>query len=302
MKTETNHYPTYDERIAFLEGKGLVIDDHEAAKEAFMSIGYFTLIEGYGTAFTDPASGNYVNASLDDIMALYQFDVGIREMTSHYLNIIEVKFRNVISSCFAERYGEKEESYLNPDNFSKHPNDLARVEDLIEELDYLAHDDLRNESLLEERAINGEVRLWVMMRALDIDEVAEFYNLLSPETKDAVAKHFVGVKKEHLKPYLHCIAAMRNICDHNERIFGLHLSFDLPDTPLHQNLSIPRVKGRYAMGKNDYFAFVVALRYLLGNDEEFEEFMDDLKFMFAVYSAKSAGLILDPDEGEVNLA
>lgn len=41
----------------------------------------------------------------------------------------------------------------------------------------------------------------------------------------------------------------------------------IPDTLLHQKLSIPLKKGSYTLGKHDLFAVVLSLRYLINNDD-----------------------------------
>ena len=42
---------------------------------------------------------------------------------------------------------------------------------------------------------------------------------------------------------------------------------DIPDFPLHKKLSIPVQGNYYLCGKRDYFAVVLAFRYLLPNSE-----------------------------------
>ena len=48
--------------------------------------------------------------------------------------------------------------------------------------------------------------------------------------------------------------------------------------PLHKKLSIKKIKGQFTTGKRDLFAVVIALRYLIGN-EEFKQFKAKLKLL-----------------------
>lgn len=45
---------TFDEQIAYLETKNLLIPDHERAKELLKRIGYFSLVSGYKMPFKTP--------------------------------------------------------------------------------------------------------------------------------------------------------------------------------------------------------------------------------------------------------
>ena len=58
------------------------------------------------------------------------------------------------------------------------------------------------------------------------------------------------------------------MCAHNERMFSHRCAKkDIPDFPLHKKLSIPVQGNYYLCGKRDYFAVVLAFRYLLPNSE-----------------------------------
>ncbi len=78
---------TYDEQLEkLINEKKLIINDSELAKEALKNIGYFSLIGGYKTPFIDPMTRIYQNdVSFNDILALYYFDLSLREPL--YLNI-----------------------------------------------------------------------------------------------------------------------------------------------------------------------------------------------------------------------
>lgn len=59
----------------------------------------------------------------------------------------------------------------------------------------------------------------------------------------------------------------RNCCAHGERLFSHKAYSDVPDTPLHPFLGIPKNGEQYAMGTRDLFGAVVGLRYLLPSDQ-----------------------------------
>lgn len=65
------------------------------------------------------------------------------------------------------------------------------------------------------------------------------------------------------------------MCAHGERLYSFRIRETIPDTPLHDKLKIVKKKGQFVSGKSDLFAVVIALRYLIGN-EDFKKFKRDL--------------------------
>ena len=64
---------------------------------------------------------------------------------------------------------------------------------------------------------------------------------------------------------------------------------DIPDTILHEKLSIPQKGAQYLYGKRDLFALVIAFRYLL-SDEDFKKFKRSLSLIFSDYLSKEHSL------------
>lgn len=63
----------------------------------------------------------------------------------------------------------------------------------------------------------------------------------------------------------------RNVCAHGERLFPRRCHVEIPDTVLRAKLGIEKIGPDYACGKVDVFSAVIALRYLL-RDDEFKAF------------------------------
>lgn len=80
---------TYDQQIKKLVNeKHLQISDSTYAKTVLKNISYFSLIGGYKTPFINPMTRIYQNkTSFEDILALYQFDLSLRELVFKYLTI-----------------------------------------------------------------------------------------------------------------------------------------------------------------------------------------------------------------------
>jgi len=74
------------------------------------------------------------------------------------------------------------------------------------------------------------------------------------------------------------LVLFRNTCAHNDRLYNYKSNkSELPSLHLHIELNLTRLpNGTYANGKQDLFAVVIALRYLL-EDYNFNQFFNELE-------------------------
>ena len=111
-------FMTYDQQIQKLKGKNLIIQDEESAKSVLRRYGYFALITGYKDLLKNRTTKNYLDGTtFEDIVAIYQFDEQLREITFRYLLHIERHIRSALSYSFCAIYGESQNEYLNPQNY-----------------------------------------------------------------------------------------------------------------------------------------------------------------------------------------
>lgn len=73
--------------------------------------------------------------------------------------------------------------------------------------------------------------------------------------------------RKQLHQFINIIGKCRNVCAHGERLFSFRINETIPDTLLHQKLQINQNNNHYVYGKQDLSAVVIALRYLINNDE-----------------------------------
>lgn len=264
---------TYDQQIEKLKSKHLGIDDEAAAKETLRQIGYYALITGYKDLFKDPTTRNYrEGTTLDDLVALYRFDEHLRELTLHYLLQIERHLRSSLSYAFCNTFGDQQSAYLNVRNFdATSPKRQAKIQTLIDK--HLSSTLRRNDLpyLEHYRTVHQNVPLWVLVNALTFGNLSKFYELSAPQVRAAVSREFEGVNTRQFAQLVDILTDFRNLCAHGDRLFSFRSpKKDIPDLPLHEKLQLPKRGTTYMQGKRDYFALVIALRYLLPA----EEFLD----------------------------
>lgn len=263
-------FMTYEQQIQKLRGKNLTITDEDKAKSILRQEGYYALITGYKDLFKNPSTKDYRDGTtLYDILALYQFDEHLRELTLRHLLHIERHIRSSLSYAFCAEFGEQQSAYLNPanyDNTRKKRNAINRL--ITKHLTPLVTKQTTYPFLEHNKKVHGNVPLWVLVNALSFGTLSKMYELSAPQIQCAVSRDFIAVNEKQLGQILNVLADYRNLCAHNERVFSHRCAKkDIPDFPLHEKLGIPMRGSYYLCGKRDYFAVVLAFRYLLPASE-----------------------------------
>ncbi len=285
-------YLNYEQQInKLVKEKGLIISNRDYAKEMLINVGYFSLIGGYKNLFINPMTRKYeVPTTIEDVVALYQFDESLRQLTFGYLVKIEQKIRQLISDSFCATYGESQSSYLSPLNYTQDPGKAADVNKLINILYYNANTNTDKAYLVHQRNTYGNVPLWVVTKILTFGQLSKFYSLLQSKQQSAISIEYNHISEKNLGRYLNDLTLFRNVCAHNERLFSFRLiKVEFPDTPLHKKMNLPKKGSQYLIGKKDYFGLVIALRYLL-LPQDFRNYKRELKKLIDSYCRKSQRL------------
>lgn len=285
---------TYEKQIdKLVNEKHLLIRDYDYAKSVLTDIGYFSLIGGYKTPFIDPMTRIYQNnTTFEDVLALYQFDLSLRELVFKYLCQIECRIRQLVSYTFCSKHGEAQAAYLNPANFNNNRKNAADITKLIQLLSYHANKNTEHKYLVHQRAVYHNVPLWVLVNALTYGQISKFYALLPFQLQSDISKEFSGVKEKELERYLKILTLFRNVCAHNERLYSFRIQVDFPDTALHRKLKIPKKGNQYLYGKRDLFGLVIAFRYLLSK-QDFQAFKRSLMRIISHYTKSSSQISED---------
>lgn len=261
---------TFQAQIDFLEKeKNLLIPDHGYAQLKLKQIGYFSLIGGYKQPFKNPTTRKYKDGTrFEDIVALYEYDEELRELFLKYILKIERQLRSLLSYSFTGKHGEQQDKYLNPGNFAVNRRNKKDVDRLISTLDKLANRNSDYPYINHQRQAYGNVPLWVLFNGVSFGTLSKFYSFTTQDIQCDVAKNFDKVNQKQLGQYLGVITKFRNVCAHGERLYSYQtFNNETPDTALHSKLGIPKNGMQYRFGKHDLFAVVIALRYLLPNDD-----------------------------------
>lgn len=266
------NFMTYEQQLNKLQNdKALSIPNPDDAKKVLEEISYYSLIVGYKNLFLHPASKKYkYGVTFNEIVAFYHFDEQLRSLFLQYILQVERHLKSMISYYFCEKHGESQTEYLNPNNFdySKHTKQVTRLINLLSKTisqpsnyRYIAHHARKYHN----------VPLWVATNAMTMGQISAFYQYMTNDLQVKVSKAYPDYTEKQLHQFITIIAKFRNVCAHGERLYNFKTTDMIPDTLLHSKLSIPQRKNLYIYGKNDLFAVVISLRYLI-RDEEFKRF------------------------------
>lgn len=270
-------FMTYEQLIQKLsEEKKLEISDKDYAIKLLKEHSYFALISGYKGPFKGK-DGNYkVHTSIQDIYALYIFDDSLRALFLQYILKIENHVKSLISYSFCETYGDAQQHYLNPTKYDCNSKNQDDVNELVTRLIKITTDPKNYPYIKHQKRKHGNIPLWVMMKALTLGTVSKLYSFLPQNIQHNISKEFAYVHENMLVQMLDLLARVRNVCAHNERLFDYkYKKGTIDDTYIHTVLEIQKVKGQYKKGKNDLFAVVIVLKYLLSRND-FELFIEEL--------------------------
>lgn len=290
----TKPFITYTTQIEKLKNeKNLIITNTDFALTSLKNISYYGLIDGYKHPFIDIHTRKYVNNTcFENIVALYELDEDLRELFFEYLCRIERKLRSSISYHFCQKHGERQEEYLNPNNYNMIPKNMRGIIKLIQMLDNISNKNKNHKYLVYQRNKYHNIPLWVTCNALTFGQISKMFEFLLQNIQGLICQDFGNIKKNEMIKYLKVLTLYRNVCAHNERLFSYHTYIDIPDTLIHKRLNISKSGSKYICRKNDLFCVVITFRYLLPQ-ADFLVFKKQLVHIFNQYEKKISNLRLD---------
>ena len=268
---------TYEQQIQkLMNDKGLEIKDREYAINLLKNHSYFDLISGYKAPFKNKEGTYKLHTSIEDIYALYCFDDEIRTVFLKYILKVEKKIKSLISYSFCDEYGEEQIHFLNATKYNYTSQNQADINDLISRLSKIIVDPQNYPYIKHQKKKHSNVPLWVLMKALTLGTISKMYSFLPQKIQFKVSVEFQYVNEGMLVQMLDLLARVRNVCAHNERLYDYkYRKGTIDNTDIHDILAIPKRKEQYAKGKNDLFAVVIVLKYLL-EDNDFNQFINSM--------------------------
>ena len=280
-------FKSLDEQIDILKEKGLTINDYDKAKNILFRENYF-FVSGYRHLFmSDKKTSRFIEGTtFDELYSMLTFDRKVRNIFFSFILIIENNMKSIISYQLSKKYGFKEKDYLNPKNFTQDSMKIRQVHDIINKMKrQIRVNGVEHEATHHYLDNYGYVPLWILVKVLSFGIVSELYGILKYEDQVAIADIY-DLDAETLAVFLSILANYRNICAHEEVLYTHRSQRYIPDNRYHKEMELEKDEyDEYKYGKNDLFAVVFIFKKLL-TDEEFRDFMNQLKYEVDILEGK----------------
>ena len=279
-------FKTLDERVEILRNKGVIVEDVDKTKEILLRENYF-FINGYRHIFIkNHREGTFIpGTKFEEMYALFQFDRSFRNLLFKNLLIVENNIKSVMSYQLSMRYGIKEKDYLKSSNFSADIKKSRQVIDVLNKIKrQIKLNGRQHTATLHYLSNYGYVPLWILVKLLSFGMVNEFYSILKPEDKVKIA-NFYKLDVETMGLYIGMLSNYRNLCAHEDIVFEHKTQKSIPDTKYHSCLKLPTTNNEYIYGKNDIFAVIIMLKYML-TPTDFIDFINEVEYDLSILDGK----------------
>ena len=279
-------FKTIDEQIQILRDKGLVIDDEDLTKEILLRENYF-FISGYRHLFLDGIKSKKFRPGTNfrELYAMFNFDRQLRNIIFKNLLIIENNMKSIFSYQLSKNYGFKEKDYLKPSNFNTNPEKSRQVNDLLRKIKRQIRVNGGQHSATTHYIYNyGYIPLWIVVKVLSFGIVCELYSIMKKKDQEEIANIY-NMKVDDLLSYLPILANYRNLCAHEDILYDNRTAVNIDTTKYHTMLELPQLDGEYTFGKNDLFALIIIMKFLL-RDDEFRLLIKEIDYEKSVLAGK----------------
>lgn len=268
---------TYEQQLNKLQQeKELIIPDTNVAKLTLEKLSYYSLICGYKKLFKHTPSQKYIyGVTFEELVAFYYFDEELRSLFMKYILHVERHIKSLLSYHFCEKYGENDTEYLNINNYTLTKKNFTQINRLVHSMQKAISLPSQYTYISHHANTYGNVPLWVAMNAFTFGQVSKMFQYITNDVQYKISQKFEYITERELHQFITVLARCRNVCAHGERLFSFRIHETIPDTTLHHKLNIKTKNGHYIYGKQDLFSVVIALKYLINNND-FKLFKTDL--------------------------
>ena len=271
-------FKTLQEQVDILESKGLLIEDRDECIDILLRENYF-FINGYRhLLMRSPQDRNFVvGSTFRELYSIFLFDRYLRNIIFKNVLIVENNMKSIISYQLSKKYGYREKDYLNAKNFTNDPDKSRRVKDLINKMKRQIRVNGQQHTATMHYITNyGYIPLWVLVKLLSFGVISDLFTVLKPEDKVGIADIY-DVEVSQLEDFLPILANYRNLCAHEDILYDHRTDKSIDNNIYHEKLGILQMDDEYIYGKNDIFAVVIILKYLL-TDAEFRLMMREIDY------------------------
>ena len=211
-------FKTYDDQVALLQKRGMIIDDYEKAVKTLQYINYYRLsgywypLHIFSPQSKKPSDTFQDGVTFDLVLDLYNFDDKLRRAIFSELSSIELAMRALLGH---ELGRISPDIHLHKDFFvdaSKYDKWLSTYE----EAQRKSHEDFVKH---HEREYAGILPIWAAVEIMDWGLLSHLYSISPRPVRDTISQH-VGLTSPQLASWLKSLNVLRNYSAHHARLFN----------------------------------------------------------------------------------
>lgn len=214
---------TFDEQVAQLESRGMVIGDLGRAERYLSHLNYYRLA-AYWLPFEETHSPHRFKADtqFNTVLEHYILDRELRLLVMDAIERIEVSLRTQWAYYLSHTHGTHahlDQSLHIPNrgrwNYSENVRKLKNEVRQSSEV-FIRHFDQYDEELPP---------LWVVCEVMTLGQLSRWYrNLRHRRDRNSIAKVY-GFDEKNLTSFLHNLSIVRNTCAHHARLWNRDFTF-----------------------------------------------------------------------------
>jgi abortive infection bacteriophage resistance protein len=253
-KTFQKPATTYQQQLARLKERGMLIPYEQTALRALAQLNYYRL-SAYWRAFeVDSAKHQFKpNTHFTEVVNLYNFDKQLRLQILSAIERVEVSVRAKWAYVLAHHHGVHAhlEPTITKEFWSWHANSEKLKEALIV---------AKKEPFIQHFKVAYEEPtppIWVICEVMTLGLLSKYYDNLKPkETRRAIA-HTYGLDDDCLASWLQHLTVIRNICAHHARLWNR----ELVKTPQQIKTKPMVLAGQFAPNRKIYNTLLILLYF-----------------------------------------
>ena len=207
---------TYEEQLAILESRNLVVEDRDFALHCLAHCNYYR-ISAYRFTLTEPGDPDRFLADMtfSTLWGLYCFDRQLRLLVTEALKRLEISVRAHWAYVLGHRHGH--DAYENPAVFRnprRHTGALAKLDEELGRSHEVFVSHFRKKYGMSRPPI------WAACEIMSFGLLSRFYeNVRQTGDRKAIARVY-GLSPENLKSLLEHAVYVRNLCAHHARLWN----------------------------------------------------------------------------------
>jgi len=275
--TYTKPHLTVPEQVQLLSSRGMTIPDRSSAEHWLGVVGYYRL-SGYWYPYrvrqpgsSDRADQFTPGTSLDQVVALYDFDRRLKLLVVDALERVEIAMRFRVGYALGRRGAY---AHLSPTNLDgaftrSRPGRNSTYDTWLRKTG--AAQASPHEDFVEHFRTKyyGRLPVWVVTEILDFGSLSFLYAGLKRPDRDEIA-HELGVSDmagagdgAALRNWMQVLNYLRNVGAHHSRLWNRNMTVQLTAAPLRHNPALRHLTTGPDAGRFRVFGALCVVNFLL---------------------------------------